>query len=576
MRLQPIYDIAEVCALKGVSEAILCPGSRCAPLTSSFVAHSKINTRTISDERSAAFVALGIAQSKLEPVVLICTSGSAAYNFAPAIAEAFFQHTPLLILTADRPKEWIDQLDGQTIRQQNMYGNHVKKYYELPHDYDHKDSLWHINRTVNEAINLCNQHPKGPVHINVPLREPLYQRESDKIQFSNACRVIDVKSIKSELTKEATTQLAESFNSFNKILVVAGQQEVDAELSQELDTFSKLHHIPIVTDIISNLHSLTQSIAHSDIMLGQANEGIKKALQPELLITFGRSVISKNLKLYLRKFGPKAHWHIHGLGQTADTFQGLTSIVPTSPKIFFKQLGSTALKAGFEAQKRENFHSIWQAEEHRTARAITSFFSEPKLNEFSLVNEILKNVPPKSNLHLANSMPVRYANFIGLASENKDISVFANRGTSGIDGCTSTAVGHALTSKDTPNILITGDMAFFYDRNAFWHNYKLPNFRIVVLNNHGGAIFSIIDGPSQLPEADEYFVTHQKLSAKSVAQEYDFDYLKLDSLKKLKNIVKDFFDFDGRTKILEIDTNAAEAKKTVLEFKEHIRKNYAD
>ena len=575
MRLQPIYDIAQICALKGVSEAILCPGSRCAPLITAFVRHEKINTRTISDERSAAFIAHGIAQAKRETVVLVCTSGSAAFNFAPAVAESYFQNTSLLILTADRPAEWVDQLDGQTIRQRNIYGSHVKKFYELPQDYDHADSLWHINRTLNEAINLSNQFPKGPVHINIPLREPLYEKEGGQIQFTATTRITDVKIARNELTSEAAVQLGESFNTFNKILIVAGQQEFDSGLLNELESFSKLNHIPVVGDVISNLHTLTQSVSHADSMLGPATEGIKKALHPELIITFGKSVISKSLKLYLRRHKPNAHWHIQEFGEAADTFQSLTSIIPVSPVIFFKQLGSITRKSGFEAQKRENYYRMWEAEEHRTFRSTSSFFSETKLNEFSLVNEILKTLPQKCNVHLANSMPVRYANFIGLSSDAKGIEVFANRGTSGIDGCTSTAVGHALVD-DIPNILITGDMAFFYDRNAFWHNYKLPNLRIVMLNNHGGAIFSIIDGPAQLVEADEYFITNQKLSAKAVAQEFDFDYLKLDSLKKLKNQLKDFFDFDGRTKILEIETSAADAKKTVTEFKEHIKKNYAD
>ena len=166
-----------------------------------------------------------------------------------------------------------------------------------------------------------------------------------------------------------------------------------------------------------------------------------------------------------------------------------------------------------------------------------SFFSTPAFSELHLVYEILKSLPQRCNLHLANSMSVRYANFIGLEASKKGIHVFANRGTSGIDGCTSAAVGHTLSS-DVPNFLITGDMAFFYDRNAFWHNYALPNLRIIVLNNHGGSIFNMIDGPADLPEKEEYFITRQSLTAKHMAAEFGFDYLKLDSLKKLKSILK--------------------------------------
>jgi 2-succinyl-5-enolpyruvyl-6-hydroxy-3-cyclohexene-1-carboxylate synthase len=151
--------------------------------------------------------------------------------------------------------------------------------------------------------------------------------------------------------------------------------------------------------------------------------------------------------------------------------------------------------------------------------------------------------------------------------------VYSNRGTSGIDGCSSTTVGHCLDNA-TPNILITGDMAFFYDRNAFWHNYPLPNLRVVVLNNHGGIIFGMIDGPGSLPEAEEYFITRQRLTAKKLCEEFDFDHLLLDSKRKLKNLIKDFFDFDGRTKILELEGDTSVNKIIFDNFKKKIKKTY--
>jgi len=573
VRLQPIYDIAEICALKGIEQAVLCPGSRCAPLISAFTNHPKVKTHTFSDERSAAFIANGMALATNNPVALVCTSGSAAYNFAPAVAEAYYQQIPVVVLTADRPKEWIDQLDGQTIQQQNIFGNHVKKYFELPQDYEHADALWFINRTINEAINLANQIPKGPVHINVPLREPLYPSQGENIKFSDSVRIIDQPTEEKLLSEETLDTLKTSLSTFNKVLIVGGQHTLDTELATLLDKFSKQHHIPVVADVISNLHLLSNGVSHTDSMLGQSKADVQKALQPELLITFGKSILSKNLKLFLRKYKPTAHWHIQHAGVVADTYQSLTTHLGVSPKVFFQQLTEVVSKTGFEGQKRENYFRLWEAEEHRTVRATQSFFSPPQLNEFSLVYEILKSLPSSCHLHLANSMSVRYANFIGLSEEHKNVEVFCNRGTSGIDGSSSTAVGHALLSKK-PTFLITGDMAFFYDRNAFWHNYKLPNLRIIVLNNHGGAIFSMIDGPNQLPEASEYFITQQKLSARGLAQEYEIVYLKLDNLRKMKNLFKDFFDFDGRTKILEIETKADDAKIVFDNFKKQIRKNY--
>ena len=177
MNFPNILAVPEICSRHGITDAIIAPGSRNAPLTISFARHKNINCKVIPDERSAAFIALGIAQQTKRPVVLICTSGSAALNFAPAIAEAYFQQIPLLVLTADRPPEWIDQLDGQTIRQNNIYGNHVKRSFTIEVDQSHEDAKWFAQRQLNEGINLSKVFPAGPVHLNYPFREPLYPTE---------------------------------------------------------------------------------------------------------------------------------------------------------------------------------------------------------------------------------------------------------------------------------------------------------------------------------------------------------------------------------------------------------------
>jgi 2-succinyl-5-enolpyruvyl-6-hydroxy-3-cyclohexene-1-carboxylate synthase len=206
-------------------------------------------------------------------------------------------------------------------------------------------------------------------------------------------------------------------------------------------------------------------------------------------------------------------------------------------------------------------------------RNLKEFFPQETFGEFELVHRILEGLPESSNFHLANSMSVRYANFIGLHAQQKNIRVFSNRGTSGIDGCTSTAVGHSLTSK-VMNVLITGDLAFFYDRNAFWHNYPIPNLRVVVLNNHGGIIFKMIDGPASLPEANEFFVTQQKLTAKKLCEEFNFTYLKIDNKRKIKNTINDFFDFDGTIKILELESSIDVNTSIFTSLKEKIKKSY--
>lgn len=572
-RLQPIYDIAELCAKKGITQAIMCPGSRCAPLTLAFSRHAHINTKTISDERSAAFIGLGIAQQTQQPTVLICTSGSAAYNFSPAIAEAFFQEVPLLILTADRPKEWIDQWDGQTIRQTNIFGGHVKKSFTLPEDYSHADSIWFINRTINEAINLSKEYPQGPVHVNIPLREPLYPAKGETIAASTDIRVITENNSMLSVSENEKEELTLALKSFTKVLIVAGQQGYNDGLIKIVDRFSKRHHATVVGDVISNFHGSENTIRLADSILAHCTNSVKESLKPELLITFGKSVISKNLKLFLRQYKPTEHWHIQPAGNVPDTFQSLTKIIRSTPKKFFEDLLGADADVTFNHQKKENYSRLWQAEEHRIQLVQQQYFKTDSFSELNLLKSVITELPLRCNLHLSNSMAVRYANMIGIPFNQKGVHVYANRGTSGIDGCTSTAVGHSFSS-DIPTILVTGDLAFFYDRNAFWHNYKMSNLHIVVINNQGGIIFSMIDGPGNLPESAEYFVTHQNLTAKNLAEEFKLDYISLDSSKKIKNSLKDFFDFNGKTKILEIKSDQQVAKETFTQFNLQIKKGY--
>jgi 2-succinyl-5-enolpyruvyl-6-hydroxy-3-cyclohexene-1-carboxylate synthase len=573
MRFQPIYDIAALCSKKGISQAILSPGSRCAPLTLAFVRHPEIETRTISDERSAGFIALGISQESKKPVAVICTSGTAVYNLAPSVAEAFFSQTPLIIVTADRPAEWIAQHDGQTIYQSEIFGKHVKKFYQLPQDYDHPDSQWAINRMVNEAINFSMEEPKGPVHINAPFREPLYPEKNEDIVYSEVVRVVEETENTYPLSEEVRETITNDLQKYHNILIAAGQQDLNPELVEILNRFFKRHDIPFVTDIISNFHSVDKSLKGSDFFLGQATEAVKKSLTPDLLITFGQSMISKNVKLFLRKFSPKAHWHIQPAGVVTDPFKNVTRVMRTTPEQFFDHLSELPSHESFENQRQNNFTRLWEIEDRRVSRILGDHVKDNVLAEFKLVNDVLSQLPDYCNLHLANSMSVRYANFIGLAAEKKGIRVFSNRGTSGIDGCTSTTVGHILSSKK-PTFLITGDVAFFYDRNAFWHNYPVADLRILVLNNHGGLIFNMIDGPASLPESSEYFVTRQALNAKKLCEEFGFDHLHLDSPKKTKNLLKDFFDFDGKVKILEVASELDMNRNYFESLKAKIKKSY--
>ena len=555
MLLKPIINLVDILAKKGVKNALISPGSRNAPLTIALVRHPDIITKSVSDERSAAFIALGMAQNLHQPVALCCTSGSAAYNYAPAIAEAFFQEVPLIILTADRPKEWIHQHDGQTIYQTDIFGKHVKQSFEIGADYSHPDAIWHIERTINHAVNLANTEPCGPVHINIPLREPFYPAENEEITFNTKNRIIELLKTEQSLSKEVWVDLMNQFQDFDKILIAGGQQELNVNLSKILDDLQTEFQVVCVGDSISNLGF--EAISKHDIFLKLENEN----LIPELLITFGKSFISKGLKTFLRQNKALEHWHLQMGDHLIDTFQSLTKVIPMQPLDFFKKLYEDLdfeqFKNGDEDERNGEFQQDWFAEERRAKIYTERFFQDrihqKKFNEFYCIKYLMDSLPSDCQLHLANSMSVRYANYVGV-EPTKNIEIFANRGTSGIDGCVSTAVGQAL-STDKLVFLLVGDVAFFYDRNALWNQYIPNNLRIILLNNHGGSIFRMIDGPSKLPELDDYFETVQSQNAERTAADAGLTYFNVKTVEDLEKYSVDFLSNQGKSKIIEIETN---------------------
>ncbi|HXA02927.1 MAG TPA: 2-succinyl-5-enolpyruvyl-6-hydroxy-3-cyclohexene-1-carboxylic-acid synthase [Cytophagaceae bacterium] len=563
--MQSIYNIAEICSQHGIKEVILSPGSRCAPLTLAFARHPKIRTRTISDERSAAFIAMGIALQTQNTVILVCTSGSAAYNYAPAVAEAFYQHIPLLILTADRPPEWVDQLDGQTIRQENIYGAHVKASFSMPVDLSHPDAKWHSERIVSEAINIAQVKSCGPVHINIPLREPFYPTDSNPVKYNKDVKVIKSVSSQNQLSEADWKILVHEFSQSKKPLLVAGQSIYNENFIQQIEAVSLNLKIPVITDIISNLHPAKGSIKNHDLILSDMNSSHIQELQPELLISFGDSVISKSLKVFLRKFKSKYHWHIQPGAIAPDTFQSLSRVIQfDDPSIFLNELSKRTKSSS------DNYYNGWKQRESSCEDKTQKFFpAENTFSEFEAINTIINNLPDNSILHLANSMPVRYANYIGIKEEKK-IQVCCNRGTSGIDGTLSTAVGAALSTEKIVTV-ITGDMAFFYDRNALWNNYIPTNLRIVILNNHGGGIFRIIDGPGKLPELDEYFETEQPLTAENTAKDHNLEYHFCKKRKEMEEILPFFFNISKTSVILEIETDSKTNTELFKRFKKYIQ-----
>ena len=567
MILQHIYDIASICAAHGIKTAVISPGSRSATLTLAFVRHPDIETKVIPDERSAAFIAMGMAQQQGQPVALICTSGSAAYNYAPAIAEAFYQEIPLLVLTADRPPEWTNQYDGQTIQQSNIYGKHVLAHFDLPVDVSHEDAKWHCNRIVNEAI-LTSKGRQGPVHVNVPIREPFYPESNELVNFPET-RVIQQTHIHHAIDRVDWIKLGGIWQKHKQKAIVIGQMQYSKRLQTALYRFAEKAGIPIIADVISNQHDLPGVIQHQDSFLNPQLNSKHKSLVPSLLITIGKSLISKNLKLFLRNNPPQEHWHVSTSEKLNDSLQNLSELIKLEPEIFFGEFGHyVGGKGDFK------YLNYWQKADHTVESEKSNFLKMRKFSEFQAFNTVLQQLPEKGLAHFANSMSIRYANILG-APKNKQIEIFANRGTSGIDGSNSTAVGAALSVKSCVTLL-TGDMAFLYDRNAFWHNYPLKNLRVVVFNNHGGGIFRMIDGPKRQPELEEYFETKQKLTAEYTALDFGFDYAVCSNLKDLKGHLETFFSSSKTAKILEIKTSTEKNTEVFNEYKKCIIEAFQD
>lgn len=544
----------------GLKEVVICPGSRNAPLVISFNRHPGFHCTSIRDERSAGFFALGKALETKEPVALICTSGSAALNFAPAIVEAYYQRIPLIVLTADRPKEWVNQGDGQTINQNNIYQNYVNGYYELNGDARTENQLWDIERKISEGWNKANLSNCGPVHYNIPLQEPLYETDEIDTIPTRTFRHLVTQHILSETSLE---DLKQQIFASEKVMILVGQNEKNQDLQNILAGFSNLANIAILTESTSNVHH-SNFIENIDRCITNLSEDEARNLMPDLLITIGGAIVSKRIKSLLRKFKPKAHWNIHPFDATMDTYQSLTLSVPMNAVDFLEQL-STSLKSETE---NSNYRHNWLSLSKEKETQHQTFCSTAVYSDFKVFERIYQFIPSDISLHISNSSPIRYAQLF----DNSNIAeTWCNRGTSGIDGCTSTAVGTASAAPEKDFLLITGDVAFHYDINALWNEENLKNLKIIVLNNGGGNIFRIIDGPSKVVERSQFLETESQSDLKHLSEHFNWHYLSIHSETGLSPTLQTFFKKETRRTILEIFTDAAVNPEVLKEYWEMLK-----
>lgn len=534
----------------GINNVVISPGSRNAPLAIHFGEMDEFNTYSIVDERSAAFVGLGMAKSEKKPVAITCTSGSAAANYYPAVTEAFYQNIPLLILTADRPTDFVDIFDGQTIRQKELYQLHSYGDFQLMED--DKDGSEDYNfDIIKKAIELCIEK-QGPVHINIPLSEPLYELVTELPVFPK----VDTTAQKKPY--ELPTNLVAQWNLSKRILILVGTRDYSNELESQLSQLVKNHSVVVLSEANSNLNH-DKFFTHIDRYIFTFTDEDYQLYAPDLLITVGQNVVSKKVKQFLRKAKPKNHWHIDEVWQP-DTYFALTDKIETKPEVFFNKLLNVV------KLEPQPYFNLWDVLRDKRDAKHAEYVNRVGFSDFNLFWLISQKIPENFNIHFSNSSAIRYAQLFDF----KGNKIYCNRGTSGIDGSTSTAMGFAIKNEN-PTLLVTGDLSFFYDVNGLWNQYIPPYTRIIIFNNGEGNIFKIIPGPDKANSniLDEFIATKHTKSAEHLAKHFGFGYVKVEDDNSLERVLDNFFKPDVQPKIMEVCTQEiqnAEVLKNYFEF----------
>lgn len=576
--------VVQHCKAKRIKNIIISPGSRNAPLTIDFTEDPYFSCFSIVDERSAAFFALGIAQHLSEPVAVVCTSGSALLNYYPAVAEAFYSGLPLVVISADRPVYKIDVGDGQTIRQDDVFHRHIGYSAHLKQDIVHatdrvekyapkwlegeseevlqKRIQLHNDSELNTALNVALK-VKLPVHINVPFEEPLY----DTARKPAAVPLV----VPAETTEDPVITDIQSFvdvwDASGRKMVLVGVNSPNAVEQRFLDQLAEDPSVIVFTETTSNLHhpkfftSIDSILA--PIEKRDNHDTLFEKLRPEILLTFGGLVISKKIKAFLREYRPRHHWHIDAL-KAYDTFFSLNHHFKMAAEPFFRQFCPVV------KSKASDYFSYWNTVRNAYKEKRAAYVDSIPFSDMFAFKLILADIPEGYQVQLANSSTARYAQLFDLPPSLK---VFCNRGTSGIDGCTSTAVGSSIYAEN-PTLLISGDLSFFYDSNGLWNNYVRPDFRIILINNNGGGIFRILPGKEDTENFQRFFETAHQLDAEHLSKQFGFEYVSVDDGKSLKAALSEFYASSTHPKVLEIHTPRILNDKILLGYFDFISSVY--
>ncbi len=513
---QSVRQLVALLQSSPIDDVVVCPGSRNAPIVHS-LANSTLRCHAVTDERSAAFVAIGISDATCKPVALCVTSGSALLNTIAAVSEAYYRHVPLLVISADRPNKWIGQMDGQTTVQPNVFGTLATtiNLSEAPED------TWSRNREINKALTMLG---KGPVHINLPLDEPLFNFDNTPLPIER--QIVTENQHIFQLSAIAINEWRQAL----RPLIIVGQTSPNDALQHALKTIAESQTCVVVAEHLANIQS-SKIVTHADQILAQ---DIAPEMLPDMVIYLGGHIVSKRLKLLLRQHKPLIYWHITTDDIYADLFQCLTRRVLCSEVEFALALGHEVERHDaidtFILRSRKNFAQQWQ---HRNDELRTPVSDD--WNELNAVGTALKNLSDNSNLALANSSTVRLAQHFALPENTR---VYCNRGINGIEGSLSQAVGVAIAQPERQTLCIIGDLSFFYDMNVLSIKHLPPRLTILLLNNAGGAIFKNLPGLERSEHAETLIAGANKLSAQGWSRDCQCEYLSVENIAELKVALK--------------------------------------
>lgn len=539
---QNINILTSLLKAHGIEDAVVCPGSRNAPIVYNLQECKQIKCHPVTDERSAGFYALGIAQATQSPVVVCVTSGSALLNLAPAVAEASYQHVPLIVVSADRPQQWIDQLDGQTLPQPDALLPFVRKAVTLPEPHD-DETQWYCNRLVNEALFQMTAHSNAPVHINVPISEPLFGFDTPELPEERV-----LQALRQPITLGANDDFLDEISKSQRPLVVIGHTAEDYINEFAMGSLTKV--LTVFSESLSNGKGAVQHFDEVIRCSAYAEDNM-----PHIIIYVGGTLVSKPAREFLRRSKAKTYllttdashipdptMHLAGVMECADEF-GLNSALTDIAEVCHENTN----------KERKRFNAFWRNEFANAQRHIDSF--TPPYSQMAAV-KYLEGRIDKGNedfhVHYANSTAIRLANIYAKHY------VWCNRGVNGIEGSLSTAAGFSLGVEEKV-ICVIGDLSFFYDQNALWNINIKGNLRILLLNNLEGGIFRQLEGIPESPATKVYIAGHHATMAYGICQQHHIEYHLAENIEEMRDGIEHLLTTESEEPIvLEVRTNAEE------------------